>query len=1146
MELLVGHYNELLREPMTTEQERRYLAYLNGAEYTAVEDLPEADPQKTGWYGYVDDHLEKGDKKRNIRPVLRFLAFIHRKGGCEAFSEFISKMLEYTYKGIVAGDFFFAGSPLTKRHEIAYYLYELDDQIHRERIEKYISKLNALADANPDDFAAVAGGGATRDRFRAAVFLYYRDSAKYGPIIQSLLCQYTDYQSAEPLFNACALTGFAFAPLCEAFARVWRLAPSHAADRVCWNKDYYPAFKDQSLFRKDYPYDEHPPCEMDYLRKVARAVGLNDLELLRGVYWEFNRDSKLRYLADFLAQYPRELIMELLRGILGPYTAASTYLHLYHLLGLLEMDTAPVRDALSQHFEELLRITLPKHPLFGNADADDDDGDDEDEPENYDHVCRLTANYLFAGDDALMRELADEGPESELVDTLIDLLGSQLRDLSTLAGLYAEDELLRGRVKRYADFIAYARKLYDTAPFIQSAMDRYRWDGARILEYFFEREMPLESRLVFLDEHLLSDRERDPKGRQVLTEEISGSLVAPASEFLRAHSREAADYCARQENDYGLMIAYYHEHPEADPVPLVQALKIKDKALRARAVKYIANYPSARPMLEELQSAKRKDIREHADKALAAIEKLNAFPGSGARGARADNDFDIERYAGQNLPRTAAKLLAFTSPQQWPRVRYAGREELVDLDVLRCYICLYLQSKEMERLYTAEKIRARLNPIDMKELALTVFQDWKAADADSKTKGAMTLLGIHGGNEAVAILKDLVNEFVAGWRSAMAADAVKALGVSHSTIALVTVDNLSRMRGDKRVRRVAGETIAAAAQSMGLTLDQMADKIVPNLGMNIRGEAELSTGAYDTPGRAFKAVLQPDLKVKLFRADGRELKSFPKMDVDLDHYEGYDQAKADFNLLKKELRNIVKVQTTRLELALASGRTWTAEDYRELFVDNPIMQRFASSLVFGLYEGGALHTFRYAGDGSFADQNDETYALPARALICIMHPCDMESALLGEWRGHFADYGITQPFPQLDRPVFGNADILTDTYQELRGGEFSVYKVAALMKYDWQRDPGGDAGSYRCTFYDDKASGIGVCLTFQSALDIVSGAEEDTTIDELVFYRSEAVRPGYALSIDEHDILPVREVPQKVFSEVLYRIRQVMLPQKVR
>lgn len=151
---------------------------------------------------------------------------------------------------------------------------------------------------------------------------------------------------------------------------------------------------------------------------------------------------------------------------------------------------------------------------------------------------------------------------------------------------------------------------------------------------------------------------------------------------------------------------------------------------------------------------------------------------------------------------------------------------------------------------------------------------------------------------------------------------------------------------------------------------------------------------------------------------------------------------------------------------------------------------------------------------------------------------------MNTWREQLADYEIKQPFPQLDRPVFDNSAVTTATYKELQGEGFSIYKVSALMNYDWQRDPGGDAGSYYCTFYDDRGSGIGACLTFQSALDIVSGAEENTAIDELVFYRSGTVYPGYRLSIDEHDILPVRDVPQKTFSEILYRIKQVMAPKK--
>jgi predicted DNA-binding WGR domain protein len=102
----------------------------------------------------------------------------------------------------------------------------------------------------------------------------------------------------------------------------------------------------------------------------------------------------------------------------------------------------------------------------------------------------------------------------------------------------------------------------------------------------------------------------------------------------------------------------------------------------------------------------------------------------------------------------------------------------VPLDVLRCYMALYLESKEMKRLFGAEKIRALLDPKDMALLVRRVYEEWLGAGGDAKTKGMMTLYAIHGGDEAVRGLKGKVKDFDYASRSAMAGDAVRAIAVS--------------------------------------------------------------------------------------------------------------------------------------------------------------------------------------------------------------------------------------------------------------------------------------------------------------------------------------------------------------------------------
>jgi hypothetical protein len=92
----------------------------------------------------------------------------------------------------------------------------------------------------------------------------------------------------------------------------------------------------------------------------------------------------------------------------------------------------------------------------------------------------------------------------------------------------------------------------------------------------------------------------------------------------------------------------------------------------------------------------------------------------------------------------------------------------------------------------------------------------------------------------------------------MAGDAVRAIAASGSTMGLVTADTRGRTYQNKLVRRMAAEALAEAAKLQGLTVEELADKIVPTLGLDEKGELLLATDQ-----RSWTAKLGSDLKITL-------------------------------------------------------------------------------------------------------------------------------------------------------------------------------------------------------------------------------------------------------------------------------------------
>ena len=123
--------------------------------------------------------------------------------------------------------------------------------------------------------------------------------------------------------------------------------------------------------------------------------------------------------------------------------------------------------------------------------------------------------------------------------------------------------------------------------------------------------------------------------------------------------------------------------------------------------------------------------------------------------------------------------------------------------------------------------------------------------------------------------------------------------------------------------------------------------------------------------------------------------------------------------MKKQMKTTVSSQKMRLEMALSTGRQWSVEAWKNLFVKNPVMHQFATGLIWGIYEDGALKmTFRYMEDGSFNTVKEEEYAFPEEGTIGLIHPIELSEADLAAWKEQLSDYEITQPIEQLDRQIY--------------------------------------------------------------------------------------------------------------------------------
>ncbi|MBS7363132.1 MAG: DUF4132 domain-containing protein [Paludibacteraceae bacterium] len=440
----------------------------------------------------------------------------------------------------------------------------------------------------------------------------------------------------------------------------------------------------------------------------------------------------------------------------------------------------------------------------------------------------------------------------------------------------------------------------------------------------------------------------------------------------------------------------------------------------------------------------------------------------------------------------------------------------------------------------ADSIAANLDQKDLEEFSADIFARWYDDGAQTKFKSALYFCAIHGGQKMVDTLIRNIKEWSEAMRSAIAAETVFALALNGSNEALMNVDNMSRKFKNKRVRAAAVEAMAAAADTLGITSEELADRIVPDLGFD-RNLCRV----FDYGKRQFNVYLKPSLEMEVFSGD-KQIKTLPKPGT-TDDKEIAEAAFNEFKEVKKQLKNVVAAQRSRLEYVLMCDRKWTSENWEKLFVGNAVMHCFAVGLIWGIYENGSLKdTFRYMDDGSFTTADGDEFTLPNDAQIGLVHPLELTEEQIAVWKEQLSDYELTQPFDQLGRMVFRPEDKELPCNSLTRFEDTTVNSVAMINKMTkngWYKGDAEDAGYFYYFYREDVKSrtlnadgsttyeGWGSLLVHSGASTVIYDFDgEEVTLKEVVFFKAGRI-PNYC---GNHDgWVKISDVDPRYFSETM-------------
>ncbi|HVK66320.1 MAG TPA: DUF4132 domain-containing protein, partial [Polyangium sp.] len=408
------------------------------------------------------------------------------------------------------------------------------------------------------------------------------------------------------------------------------------------------------------------------------------------------------------------------------------------------------------------------------------------------------------------------------------------------------------------------------------------------------------------------------------------------------------------------------------------------------------------------------------------------------------------------FPTKLPKLGDWAKPEALPAPLLVGRAKALPRTAVDA-LFIMLAISTPETVYAGlEDVFTACDPASLEEFSWALFNEWQRAGGPSKEAWGFQQLALLGGDHVARKLTPLIRAWPGENLQARAVSGLDILARIGSDLALMHLNGIAQKVKFKGLQEKAREKMDAVAQNRGLSADELADRLVPDLDLDADGSRTLDFGA-----RQFRVGFDEALKPLVVDGSGKTLSDLPKPNKSDDATKA-KEADTTWKTLKKDVKAIAQNQITRLELAMCSERRWEVNSFHALFLEHPLLVHLVRRLIWGVYaeNGKFLRAFRVAEDSSLADADDAAFDLPDGALVGIVHPLALPDATRAAFGQILGDYSIVQPFPQIGRDTYAPTSVeANDCSIKRRAGQFvPVGKLLGLVERGWRKGAPQDAG----------------------------------------------------------------------------------------
>ena len=417
--------------------------------------------------------------------------------------------------------------------------------------------------------------------------------------------------------------------------------------------------------------------------------------------------------------------------------------------------------------------------------------------------------------------------------------------------------------------------------------------------------------------------------------------------------------------------------------------------------------------------------------------------------------------------------------------------------VLKYILLEYMFLEEPYRIKDADSMIAIFDINSVRNTFENIYRYWIDNGSKEEHKNIIIPYCIYGNYNQIVSIYDRIEYWHDNFKSSLASYIVPAIAMNGDKFALMIINNIIYMSKNKKLKNAAKESFKKAAECLGVPVDNLFDKVLPNLGFNIERNKKISYG-----DRSFTLQLLSDAYLEIIdNTNHKILKELPEAEEG-DDKQKVEEAKKILIETKNALEAIIAYQKQKLKKVLLNGRKWDYQTFFEVFVENPVMQYFTLAFVWGVYDedGNLIDSFRYMEDGSLSSIDEDLYELPkethSKNYITLFHPVDANEEYTKKWAKQIDLYEINQPIEQiqLERYILEEKHVENNAMMAFHGKKISEKYIEELSK-DLE---------IKINYYNENVSYYILDDILKIVCEINCIAyDEDIIIDNIKFYKLE-------------------------------------------